>query len=189
MSHSHCKLLGLVAGLAACSASPSGNSTLNGNILGQPLTVQSTYSYTANSETSGSTAVVLGSYANGCALGPQHVTPKNSQALVFVFAQASSGGMQQVTAPGTFMVGKALQPGGVTVTFVGNDSQCVVTSADTGVSGTVTVSAVSGAEIDGSFDVVLSSSGPITGSFSAPDCSADDTQGPASGGGSANTCQ
>ncbi len=180
--------IGLASGLCACSSSPNGSGMVSGSILGSPLPVSTSISYSEKSSSTGSTTVVLGSWDNGCALG-MYTTPKNSQALIFGFAQGSAGATQPVTAPGTFTVVSTPQADGVTVTFVGNDSACAVTSADTGISGTVTLTSVSGTEIDGSFDVVLKTSGPISGTFSAPDCPADDAEGPASSGGPPPACQ
>ena len=167
----------LIVCLIGCSPTSTGSSTVDGTILGMTLAVRSSLSY----HTPNSSTVVLGSFANGCALGP-HVTPMSSQALGFVFSQAGAGG--PLSGPGTFTVGNTLAPGVVTVTFVGNDNHCVVTSADTGATGTVTVTEASGSGIDGNFDVTLASGSHVSGTFSAPDCHADDVAG---AGGS--TCQ
>src|SRR5262249_17828153 len=140
------KLLCLSVCLAACSSGPGGSGMVNGSILGSPLPVNSSLSYSNRSLTAGSTTVVLGTWGNGCALGP-NVNPKNSQALIFAFAQATPGGTGPLSMPAAFPVGTSAPAGSVVVTFVGNDSQCVVTSADTAVSGMVTVTAVSGDEI------------------------------------------
>jgi hypothetical protein len=191
MNPRSCKLLCLAAlGLTCCTESTNGSATVNGSILGRTLTVKTSLSYTTrlSSATAGSTTVVLGSYADGCALGP-HTNPKSSQALVFVFAEASGGGTQPVTHPAEFAVGATPVAGSATVTFVGNDNQCVVTSADSGTSGSVTLTQVSDSEIDGSFDVTLASGAHITGSFHSPNCGADDLVQTSSDGSSSSSCQ
>jgi hypothetical protein len=175
----------LTAWLAGCASSSNGSATIDGTILGQVMTVQSSLSYTTKTATAGSTTVVLGSWADGCALGP-HVGRMKSRALVFSFAGAAGAG-PSVSSPGSFTVAATSAPGSVTVVFVGNDASCVVTSAATGASGTVQVTAVSGSQLDGNFDVVLTSGEHISGSFSAPACAADDVTETSDDGGS--TCE
>ncbi len=183
------KLIVLAAAcLAGCAASSDGSGSIQGAIDGMNLHIQTALSSTAVTNAAaqtGTSSVVLGTWTNGCGLGPR-VNPKSSQALLLVLSQAGTDGLSHpVTKPGTFSVAASAQPGNVTVTFVGNNDQCVVTSAAIGASGSVTVSAASADGLVGTLDVTMTNSDHVTGSFNAPDCAADNSgDGGATDGGS-----
>jgi hypothetical protein len=160
-----------IAILLATGCASNGSGTVSGTFNGTPLTVTTALSSTSTVSGNQSSTVVLGNWANGCSLGPNS-NPKNSAALVLVLTQ----GTTPVSAAGTFTIG-ATSGNIATVTFIGNDDKCVVTRAETGVSGSVVVTAV-GDGLTGTFDVTMSNGDHVTGSFDAPNCAADNVSSP-----------
>jgi hypothetical protein len=172
---------GLAVATAACGSSGSGSSppgsaagSATGTVGGASLDVQD--AFLANGVTTG-TVVGVVSFADACAtLYTSKRVPKGSSALSFQLVSYASGSAGPVTAPGTFtLIGG--HPGadafGAEWSFV--DASC----ADTTVSatgGTVTVTAASGSQLTGTFDLTFGSD-HLTGKFRALDCAAANSQG------------
>jgi hypothetical protein len=150
---------------ASCRVSPA-TSLWDG---GASLDVQD--AFFANGVTTG-TAVGVVSFADACAtLYTSKRVPKGSGGLSLQLISYASGSAGPVTAPGTFtLIG--VQPGadafGAEWTFV--DAPCTDTTVSA-TGGTVSVTAASGSQHTGTFDLTFGSD-HLTGSFSASDCAA-----------------
>jgi hypothetical protein len=85
-----------------------------------------------------------------------------------------SGPMGPATAPGTFTIAQSFPSTAgqyAQAFYTVWDATCSSSSTmETGVSGTVTLTTVSPAEVAGTFDVTMSGGEHITGSFDAPNC-------------------
>jgi hypothetical protein len=106
-------------------------------------------------------------------------TPKNLQLIsITLHATLDSGGFSTpASAPGTYQVfddSGPVPPGDnlAVVHYGSGDASCARTLEQSAFTGTVTVNAISGDAISGTFDVTFPGQNHVTGSFNAPSCAA-----------------
>lgn len=176
-------LLGVVVGCGGHE-----RNAVSGSFQGATLSVASSNSGTVTTPSGQWTKVWLSSGANICTAITTHAF-RSSQWLTFdIFSTAPSAainsggtGATPITALGTYVVyddSSAQAPpqakNVVSVFYGAMDAQCVNTSDWRATSGTVTITSVSSAGIEGSFDITFPAppDAHITGTFNSTPCTA-----------------
>jgi len=153
-----------VVGIVGCGGSSSGGVSFT--IRGQSFTAVETIS--AVQTTSGTTfgVVALSGRSGSCALAASNTNPKNTKILVIAvtdnFAAATTGAFTVAATSGKL----------ASVKFISYDATCGDISAQEamGVSGTITLTSVSGNALAGTYDITFDSTDHITGSFTGTAC-------------------
>jgi hypothetical protein len=163
--------------LAACSGSTStlggggGSAAVNGKAGGTAVDAVEAVGLVGTQMENGTTAsyagVAITNIAGTCALLQRHGNPKNAQALTMEVVGTGTS-----IAPGTYAVGGQTTPF-ASAAFDAQDATCTSTTNEQATSGSVVLTAVSSASIDGSFDLTFPGGDHLTGSFTAPVCKYD----------------
>ena len=165
------------AGLvAACGGSTStlgggsGSVSVSGTIDGMPLAVTDEValvgSASANGMTEAYAGVVITNIAGTCSVVQNHGDPRSAQALQIVAGAA--GGSVPV---GTYTIG-ATTTTTASASFSAQDANCMATAGEQATGGTVELTEVGGASLQGNFDLTFANGDHLTGSFTAPVCNA-----------------
>jgi hypothetical protein len=171
-----------------CGSGGGGSGVVNGTFSGKAMAVQDAI-YANRGGASSYTQVLLSSAGGACSTVSGTSTPKNLQAvsiLIYATLDSQSGASTAVTAPGSYQVydGDGPAPRGTnvaTVQYISLDATCQTTLKQYAPTGSVTVSAISGGLVTGTFDVTFPGSSRVTGSFNAPSCAALANPPPGSG--------
>jgi hypothetical protein len=152
-------------------AAPQGSGSMSGTVEGQSLAPKDVLAVSVQ----GATNIFITDVTGYCSAINDGHKLKSGTALVLILGQTDSSGASVAITPGTFPITDF--PTGntaATAELVKTDATCTNTvneSGATAVSGSVTVSAVSGSSVDGSYDLTMGSNDHVTGSFSAATCS------------------
>jgi hypothetical protein len=170
---------GAIACASACSAADNpqaGSATLTGTVRGSPIPTSNTTALLGPVSVPGSSSdvnallVIVSNQPAVCAILARDANPPSSTALEITIASLG------VIGPGTFAIGTPNPSGDVvTLDYLVDDSACATLTSRSAhaVSGTVTITAISGSLILGAFDAELDSNDHLSGSISAPVCSVD----------------
>jgi hypothetical protein len=175
----------LLSLLIGCGSGSSGSSaSVNGTIRGKTMQVADTISVggaTLQTSTGPINAGVIAFSSSGgiCGKVTAGQQPKSTQYLIFfvVDVNLTTGQTSAPVAAGAYTVfsGAGQPPSKLAeVLYSQTDTNCqaIVAAGAAGLSGTVTLTSVSGGSYAGTFDVTLDSGDRITGSFSASNCAA-----------------
>jgi hypothetical protein len=149
-------------------------------IRGQSFSAVETISAVQTTSSSSVGVVIFSGRSGICALAASNTNPKNTKGLLIVVSNngtALVAGAYTVTA--SFSAGKI-----ALVQFVSYDNTCgdITAQEANGVSGTVTLTSVSGNALAGSYDITFDSTDHITGSFTGTGCVIPSSTGTASCG-------
>jgi hypothetical protein len=168
-------LAGAVA-VSACGGSTSslgggsGSAGVSGTADGSPVpssdVVGLVGSQTSNGVTEAYAGVIITNVAGACAVLQRHGNPPSTTALSIVAVTAGSA-----VPAGQYSVGPQTVPA-ASASFSAQDQSCNSTAGEQATSGTLTLTAVSGATLTGSFDLTFANGDHLTGSFVAPVCDA-----------------
>lgn len=166
----------------ACGgSSSSGGGALTGTVHGQSIMIEDAISVAAT--LSGGTpqlhgaAIALSTTKDLCADAMSNAQHPNEKAVAIVLFDVNGTSTSTPTAPGTYTIfsGSGTPPAkSASLSVAVTDAMChdVAAQDASGVTGTVTLSSVSGNQFSGSFDVVLDSGDHVTGSFDPQACPA-----------------
>jgi hypothetical protein len=149
---------------------------VTGTIHGQPISVANAISASVTRSSLHFAAILLGSTPNLCADQMTNTEHPNQASLVIWLFDFSTG--TAPTMPGTFSIYQSAPPPmAAMVSAEFTDASCQAITADSvqAMTGTVTLTSVSGNAFDGSFDVALDSGDHVTGDFAPEECPAIQT--------------
>lgn len=156
--------------LTACSSSSgggSGSASVTGTIQGAAVPASDSVGLssvsTANGTSEAAVGAIITNVANACGVLQSHANPANATALVLAVSASGSS-----VGTGTYDI--VSQGFGATASYAKQDSTCNTSFSENASGGSVTLTAVSGSSVSGTFDLTFGSD-HVTGSFSAPICS------------------
>jgi hypothetical protein len=165
------------------SAAPVGSATVTGTLNGHAFQAADAIAANVNQGTTPNAGLIAIASSGGlCADVNANKEPKSTQYLFLAATDVDLATMQRSTptAPGVYTVyfGSGTLPSKQASAFYyQTDANCldVMGSAETAVSGTITLSSVNNGSYSGSFDLIMNglASPPadhVTGSFNAPNC-------------------
>jgi len=166
--------------LVACGGSGSSNGgSVSGTVHGSSISIADSVSAAVTATISGTVVhgayILLASTANTCAdVGSDQAHP-NEKGLGIILFDVNGTTYTAPTAPGTYSVyqGTGTPPPKVaTLNVYVLDATCkdITASEAKGMTGTVTLTTVSGNLYSGNYDVALDSGDHITGSFDPEEC-------------------
>jgi hypothetical protein len=165
--------------VAACGGSTStlggggGSAAVNGKAGGTAFDVVEAVGLVGTQTDNGTTAsyagVAITNIAGTCALLQRHGNPKSAQALTMEVIVTSSS-----VVSGTYAVGGQTAPF-ASAAFAAQDATCTTTTDEQATSGSIVLTTVSAATVDGTFDLTFAGGDHLTGSFTAPVCNYDIT--------------
>ncbi len=183
--------LAISAALAACGwndkppGAPPAANQVNGTVDGQPLAAADAIARAlvvkGDAFTGTSLSIDVTTWADACAKEAASAGVKDGKAIwLNVVATDANGSASPPSAPGDY----AIAPGGLPahapnalladVWYQANDASCLPATKHQALSGKVTLTAISAAGAQGTFDVVLDTGDHVTGSFDARTCDAYD---------------
>jgi hypothetical protein len=167
--------LACAAALVACGGSTStlgsgsqGSSSVSGTAGGQPVTTVDEVGLSGTEVQNGITVAYAGAAITNvpgtCAVLERHGDPPSATVLLVAVGVEGS-----TVPPGTYVVG-AQSTQTAQATYFSQDAACKQTLNLNATSGTVTLTAASGAFVEGSFDLHFANGDHLSGTFSAPMC-------------------
>jgi hypothetical protein len=185
----------LVCGACATNSNngdSDGQGAIQGTVHNQSFTIDDAVS-AAVTVTDGSTTVhtatiLMANAADLCGDAMTNTSHPNEKGVGIILFDVNGTTTNTPTAPGTYTIAQGGTPPAKAAAFQvsSSDATCkdVATESVAAVTGTVTLTAVSGNKFTGSFDVVLDGGDHLTGAFTPSECPALAT--PSS---SAETCR
>jgi hypothetical protein len=174
----------LLAGACGGGGGSSSGGALSGTVHGQSFMIDDAVSAAVMTTASGVTihaaAIFMASTKNLCADAMSNTVHPNEKAAVILLTDINGTTFNTPTATGTYAVfqGSGTPPAkSAFFNVLVNDATCkdVTAQEAAGTSGTVTLTAVSGNQFSGNFDLVLDSGDHVTGSFDPEECPALNT--------------
>ena len=169
----------LCASACGSGSGSGGSSALSGTVHGQTIGVTDAISAALTTMfddvTIHGAAIVMANASDLCADAVANRLHPNEKAVVILLTDVTDGASSTPTAAGTYTIfqGAGKPPAKTALLSVSmNDAACKEVEAQSagGATGTVTLSAISGDEFSGSFDVTLNSGDRVTGSFAPGAC-------------------
>jgi hypothetical protein len=158
----------LVVG-AACGGSTSANGTVDGTVNSTPVTVTDSMGMTGPQTYAGVTAQVVAAFLTNvsgiCGVVTRRGNPPNLDMIGVSVSSSSAASIPPGTYPLGYANGMAAQ-----VSYTSADAMCQTTLNEIAKSGSITITQVTSATVDGSFDATFASGDHLSGKFSAPVC-------------------
>jgi hypothetical protein len=161
--------------LVACGGGGGSGGSVEGNIHGSTFAIQDAVSASVAIGTVHGAVIFMSSTAGLCKDAAANVVHPNQKAIAITLFDVNGTTLNTPTAPGTYTIFQGSgTPSAKAAAWVASvsDATCndIMASGATAMTGTVTLSGISGNAFSGSYDIVLDSGDHVTGSFDPEAC-------------------
>jgi hypothetical protein len=169
--------LSLVVALAcviACGGSVETNGsadggtswTVTGTVAGQSVPTTAAAAISSTSSSADTTLeIVYVNVSDICSLAQTNTIPRNSTAFFLAVTT-----IMTPVVPGTYYISAFGQGQGAIGQYLAEDAACAVTKQVDAIGGHITLTTVTGTQVQGAFDVMFPGGDQLSGSFSLPVC-------------------